>query len=501
MKQLEQYDLKAEERRLRQLESHFERCRIQGLAEQAAMMEHPVVQYVKQLPVESPTYPAIEYLKLAQQVGRPVQEVYSLVQEGTTGFRDQDGNPIEFRTEEHEFICWSMPGRDRHRAIEKNCGFILSPSGGIVHTRCPDHPEHYCKGKRHHCWSMSCYECMNDTALRQGVKAETKLKAYKRLREKQGEHVGDIGHWVVSPPQELVKCLMQTRREFDNLAKYVEASLQDVGATAGITIFHPWRMKDDRWELSPHFHNLLYGRLDTDKFLRDNPGWIIKKVHPRERIRSIRHTAAYLYTHMGIGLSEVDPSTVDWETDFLDHMIPGIKSPGACYTERDYENLADGKGRLVGDISDIKWEKWTEGRLSRELRVRQWGGVARNRMRTLGIHRQYKIRVCKECGVMLRTYEGSNDSIGSYVRYIQDNQIFALAHNFDFAYSAYLRYKDDLMKEHLTLSDFASVVPFAVSTLEILPQNNDLIMSGPFEEPDEFFLRRQAVAFGEVSSI
>lgn len=140
-----------------------------------------------------------------------------------------------------------------------------------------------------------------------------------------------------------------------------------------------------------------------------------------------------------------------------------------------------------------------EERLSKELRVRQWGGVARNRMRTLGIHRQYKIRVCKECGEMLRTYEGSNDSIGSYVRYIQDNQIFALAHNFDFAYSAYLRYKDDLMREHLTLSDFASAVPFAVSTLEILPQNDDLIMSGPFEEPDEFFLRRQAAAFGETS--
>lgn len=48
------------------------------------------------------------------------------------------------------------------------------------------------------------------------------------------------------------------------------------------------------------------------------------------------------------------------------------------------------------------------------------------------------------------------------------------------------------------MSGFASVVPFVVSTLEILPQNNDLVMSGPFEEPDEFFLRRQAAAFGET---
>ncbi len=224
----------------------------------------------------------------------------------------------------------------------------------------------------------------------------------------------------------------------------------------------PWKMKDDHWELSPHFHNLVYGRLDTDKFRLNNPGWIIKEVHPRERIRSIRHTAAYLYTHMGIGISETDPDSVDWDTDFLDRMIPGIKSPGASYIEKDYDDFGNGKGRL------------------------------------LGIHRQYKIRVCKECGEILRTYEGSNDSVGNYVRYIQDNQIFTLAHNFDLAYSAYLRYKDDLMREYLSLSDFASIVPFAVSTLEILPQNNDLVMSCPFEEPDEFFFRRQVAAFGDA---
>ena len=82
---------------------------------------------------------------------------------------------------------------------------------------------------------------------------------------------------------------------------------------------------------------------------------------------------------------------------------------------------------------------------------------------------------------ILRTYEGSNDSIGNYVRYIQDNQVFTLTHNFDLAYTTYLRYKDDLMRDGLSLSDFASMVPFAVSTLKILPQYSDLVMSGPFE--------------------
>ena len=102
-------------------------------------------------------------------------------------------------------------------------------------------------------------------------------------------------------------------------------------------------------------------------------------------------------------------------------------------------------------------------------------------------------------GYSYDAYGRAYDPSGNYVRYIQDNQVFTLAHNFDLAYSAYLRYKDDLMKEHLSLSDFVSIVPFAMSTLEIFPQNKDLVMSGPFDEPDEYFLRRQKAAFGELS--
>jgi len=35
-----------------------------------------------------------------------------------------------------------------------------------------------------------------------------------------------------------------------------------------------------------------------------------------------------------------------------------------------------------------------------------------------------------------------------------------------------------------------------VLILEILLQNQNLVMSGPFEEPDEYFIRRQKAAFG-----
>ena len=76
-----------------------------------------------------------------------------------------------------------MPAHDLRRQEDKKCGFIRSPSGSVVYTMCPDHPEHYLKGKRRHCWSLHYPRCINDTALKQGV------------------DVGRIGHWVVSPPQ------------------------------------------------------------------------------------------------------------------------------------------------------------------------------------------------------------------------------------------------------------------------------------------------------------
>ncbi len=42
----------------------------------------------------------------------------------------------------------------------------------------------------------------------------------------------------------------------------------------------------------------------------------------------------------------------------------------------------------------------------------------------------------------------------------------------------------------MTLSDFSTLTPFAVSTLELgLSSGRDLVMDGPFQEPDEYFLK------------
>ncbi len=65
--------------------------------------------------------------------------------------------------------------------------------------------------------------------------------------------------------------------------------------------------------------------------------------------------------------------------------------------------------------------------------------------------------------------------------------------------TAYLRFKDDLKSEGMTLANFSSPIPFAVSILELgLSSGRDLVMDGLFQEPDEYFLRRQRKAFNTV---
>ena len=139
--------------------------------------------------------------------------------EGQKGIQDGlSGNPMKEGPRPYrQYISWFMPAHDLSRPDMKGRGFIRSSAGGIVYSACPDDPEHHCKGKRRHCWSLRCPKCMNDNALKRGVQIEKQLLPYKVLSEKKGIHVGGIGHWVVSPPQELVKRLCQTKPEFDDL--------------------------------------------------------------------------------------------------------------------------------------------------------------------------------------------------------------------------------------------------------------------------------------------
>ncbi len=73
---------------------------------------------------------------------------------------------------------------------------------------------------------------------------------------------------------------------------------------------------------------------------------------------------------MGLGLVEHSPENVDWDLDLLDYLVPGIKSPGAKFSEKDYEELSEGKGRMCGDLSGMDWARWAEDRRYRKTRIR-----------------------------------------------------------------------------------------------------------------------------------
>ena len=139
--------------------------------------EHPVMRYVRELPFESPVYPAIEYFRLHPQ--DDVNGTQEGVQEGLSGISMQEG-PEPYR----QYITWCMPAHDLTRPDRKGCGFIRSSAGGIVYSACPEDPEHHCKGKRRHCWSLRCPKCMNDTALKRGVQIEKQLLSFLVLSEK-----------------------------------------------------------------------------------------------------------------------------------------------------------------------------------------------------------------------------------------------------------------------------------------------------------------------------
>ena len=479
---LEDYDVRREEHQLSLLHRNFIKNEKRALAEQCALSAHTVVSYVKGLPIESSKYPAIGWLR--------VENNKKQTEDNNNTSEDQEIKPGN-----KSFITWNMPAQDTERIKENRCGFFTSPKGaGIVYTACPTDYTHHIKGKRYHCWSLKCPNCMNDTALEKGIETEKQLLRFKQLNAKQGVDVGDIGHWMVSPPQEATKSVFQTREDYNNLITHINDCMQSCGATAGVTVVHPWRQTSEEWQFSPHFHILCYGRIDTNLFKKINNSlkggsnsWIIKKIHPREQIRSIHHTAAYLFTHMGLPTSEKDVSETDWEWKLLNHFHPvnGM-------TEKDIEDLMNNKGRTVGDLSDIDWLEWTKESLVQEVRMRYWGGVALNKIRLVGELRRYRMRVCSECQDILKIYDGFDDNVGYYARYIEDVGVYAFSKDVLRVKTYFLKCKAELKKEGANILDFASLIPLAVSDLELgLLDNGDLIFVSKFDEPEEYLLNRQ----------
>ena len=405
-----------------------------------------------------------------------------------------------------DYISWGIPAHDHKRQKERGCGFYHADDGTTVYSACPTDHDHHIKAKAKHCWSLACPKCMNDTALRDGIEVEKRMLTFEYLTRKKGDNPGPLAHFVISPPQTFTKSMCQTGEEFNLLYRFINDKLMSIGAKAGTTIFHPWRQWEDKWRFSPHFHALLYGRLDTAQFIRDLPGWVIKKVHPKEKMRSIRHTYAYLSTHRGLGRVAVDPDEVDWDLMVMNYLIPGIKSEGADFRDQDFEKEIEDKGKRVGDISDADWIGLTIKALSKEIRMRWWGGLSKGKLASVAVQREYKVRVCKECGALLRTYDGFHDTTGEIVRYIKDSQIIAFRQDVQLVRSQFLLFKAKLRDDSDVTQqwvDFSKESDLVISTSDIGMDSDsvDITLDGPFDHPDEYYLNRQRIAFGGTASL
>lgn len=442
--------------------------------------EHSVMYYVKNLPYESALYPANMYHRFTE-VNLEGERMDSVI--GDLARRKEWEAPLSVDT---PYITWNFPARDLKRPREKMCSFIRAEgtrgNEGLIFTACSEDRDHYAKAKRNHCWSLTCPNCCNDTALRMGTRTEEQLLSFRLLSEKQGIDPGQLGHWVISPIQNFAKSMIQDETNYNLLKNYVIKQLQENGSNGGTLVLHPWRQNEGLWKFSPHFHSLCFGRIDTDNFRRNNPGWIIKKVHANEEMESISLSMAYLATHMGLALIERPSKDIDFDLMFLAHMYPGLCDDYAKdakngtiyrYTDKDLEDNMQGKGRMNGGIMIEDWTEWTMKYLFKKNKQSYFGGPSRKNMRIVTVEKEQRARVCncEGCGKPLNVYAGLCDTCGTLATYMFDNTVRTFRNDYDNVKQILDGIKKDLKQQGMSISDIATKTALMVSAEELSEVN------------------------------
>ena len=413
----------------------------------AERFEHPVIPYVRDLPFDD-------------------------------AFYNPDDIPLR---DFGEIVTWVPPGHDLERPVRCRCGPLRTKGsngdGGRIFSACSNDMEHYVKGKANHCWSVKCPVCLNDACMRQGTRAEIRFTLYRLLCEKQGIDPGPLGHWVISPEQDTARRQMQSHGSFTKFRRNLQKDLVKVGANGGILIFHPWRLKGDRWENGPHFHGFIHGFLDTERFLDTHEGYVIKKVHSGVKIESIRLSMAYLYTHEGIGLYEREPTADDYVRKIVNYYLPGLQDPERTddgsvvirsrYTDEDYADQVLGRGRMVGE-GIIDWFGMVKDSHFAQIRNNYFGDMANNVLRKVHTESYRETRTCVHCGSELRTYAGVCDTCGQPLSHIFENNVRAFARDVDHVRSVLPDLTEGLRANGMRFGDITPKLSLAVSDKEAM---------------------------------
>lgn len=195
-----------------------------------------------------------------------------------------------------ESLIWHISGNGE---AQEMCGEVRKtvscPNGCGIGSADRDGNKEAFQFITNSCNRPTCPVCYEQWAARLAKRVSERLIQSMNLYRSRG--YGNLKHYIVSPPQEEAKELLQTIDGYKKLKANLRTLLKAEGYHGGVIIFHSHRTKN-RVRFSPHFHIIGLGRInaDSNQFYAQT-GWIYKNKGNR---KSVYHTVQYLLSHCGV---------------------------------------------------------------------------------------------------------------------------------------------------------------------------------------------------------
>ncbi len=489
-----------DESNLSMLAEAVELAEINGMAVERALQTHRVMKFVRDLPFEQLEY----HKKISSKTYPAISETFTdfeLRKYRSSGSKKMRHSDIVSKGRTNMF--WTLPAHDTSGIDLGHCGIIRpAETRDLPLSACTNDKKHYARGKANHCWRLACSFCCNSTALKMGVKAENKILAPTDIHERKTGKKIEFSHWVISPPQEWFIDIMHNSKRFARAYDSVIDLVQACGIQGGTIVFHPWRLhdmyekfksgerrreydhtrptqwpdfiKDDDgqlkeqyrnleqvWMLGPHFHIVGHGRfIDTSVFHRfvdslndengywptssgedDDQQWVVKKIHPKKKLRSIRFTVAYLLTHSGLGYFDYDPDL----SEFYKNMPMFDSKDDVFEIRHDLDPSAE-------------WTDWLRTCYQGHFQSIRYFGDS-NATRVIAEYKERQIRVCPECGSPICTFMGLHDCNPQEDLVTKKSKIRVMKDDYE-AVDEFIRSnRSDMREEGQTILNLAMTIP------------------------------------------
>ena len=215
---------------------------------------------------------------------------------------------VEYWSEIHQDTNWNDVRYDlRHgKKSEMQLDFKMVGTGEskiycghFVTEGCDNnlgHPNEmvYVQNRRLTCKSAECPICWDSWLIRESSRVTERIDKFRMLSERKGFRFCKPIHVIVSPPKWLWNVT------WTELKKSFRKMVKRAGIVGGVSMFHAFRLKDNTWFYSPHFHMIGYGWVINTKKISSEDGWVIKNKGIRKSSTEVYSTVAYLLSHTAI---------------------------------------------------------------------------------------------------------------------------------------------------------------------------------------------------------